>query len=152
MGVNLRLPSRDQPMGRVFRFAQRVAFCLGGLPCLGVLILGMLALSPALVGQTSLGQTSLNQTSADQTSPDSEIRGPLPTDWSHHHLIFSSPGTEEQSNRVQQDARYRQQLARRSRSTLPAAEPGDVPISGFRFGPYPLPPGRIRRTAKIRRD
>ncbi|MGB7945638.1 MAG: hypothetical protein WCF42_20185 [Terriglobales bacterium] len=139
-------------MGRVFRFAQRVAFCLGGLPCLGVLILGMLALSPALVGQTSLGQTSLNQTSADQTSPDSEIRGPLPTDWSHHHLIFSSPGTEEQSNRVQQDARYRQQLARRSRSMLPATEAVDAPTSGFPFGPYPRPLRRTPRTNRIRRD
>jgi hypothetical protein len=139
-------------MGRVFRFAQRVAFCRGGLPWLAILILGMLALSSALVGQTSLGQTSLSQTSADQTSPDSEAVGPLPTDWSHHHLIFSSPGTEEQSNRVQQDARYRQQLARRSRSTLPTAEQGVALASELKFGPYPLRPRKTRKNNKLMRD
>jgi hypothetical protein len=94
-------------MGRIFHFAKRVLFCVGGLPWLGISILGMLALSPALLSQTST---------------DSEARGPMPTDWSHHHLIFSTPVTGEQASRLQQDPRYWQQLARRSRATLPEAE------------------------------
>jgi hypothetical protein len=71
---------------------------------LGISILGVLTLSPALLGQTS---------------PDSSPAS-LPTDWSHHHVIFSKPATTEQARRLQQDVRYRQQLARQSAATLPA--------------------------------
>jgi hypothetical protein len=46
---------------------------------------------------------------------------PLPTDWSHRHLIFSSPGSPEQLARVSEDPRYQQQLHRREQAlTLPA--------------------------------
>jgi hypothetical protein len=46
---------------------------------------------------------------------------PVPTDWSHSHLIFSSPGSAEQIARVSQDPRYWQQVARREqRLALPA--------------------------------
>ncbi len=36
----------------------------------------------------------------------------LPTDWTHHHVIFSQPGTSEQVQRVAQDPRYWQQWYR----------------------------------------
>jgi hypothetical protein len=64
---------------------------------LGISILGVLVLSRALVGQVS-----------------KESEAGFPTDWSHHQLIFSKPGTAEQVQRVQQDPRYWQQVARRS--------------------------------------
>jgi hypothetical protein len=73
---------------------------------LGTAILGVLTLSPALLGQAS---------------PDSGAVAPVPTDWSHHHVIFSRPATAEQAKRVQQDPRYWQQIARHS-PRLPASE------------------------------
>jgi len=46
---------------------------------------------------------------------------PLPTDWSHRHLIFSRPGSPEQAARVAEDPRYWQQLHRREqRLALPS--------------------------------
>ena len=41
---------------------------------------------------------------------------PLPTDWSHRHLIFSRPGSAEQLARVSKDPRYQQQLHRQGES------------------------------------
>ncbi len=87
------------------------------LPWLGILVLGVLVLSPAVLGQTS---------------PGSEAGVPVPTDWSHQHVIFSRPANEEQARRVQQDPRYWQQLVRRSQATLPEAETGDDPTSELR--------------------
>jgi hypothetical protein len=79
---------------------------------LGLSILAVLTLSSALLGQMSQGQTS----------EDSQAVVHLPTDWSHHHLLFSNPATAEQLKRVQQDPRYWQQLFRRSQATPPEAE------------------------------
>ncbi|MGA2859909.1 MAG: hypothetical protein ABSE40_23825 [Candidatus Sulfotelmatobacter sp.] len=101
-------------MGRDLRFAQRVVFCVACLPWLGLSILAVLTLSSALLGQTSQGQTSQD--------PKAVVH--LPTDWSHHHLVFSNPATEGQLQRVQQDPRYGQQLLRRSHGTRPEAELG----------------------------
>jgi hypothetical protein len=60
-----------------------------------------------------------------------ELKG-LPDDWSHHHLVFSDPGTEEEAVRngtlaawlrVVNDPRYiMQQLKRRSPAQGPAAD------------------------------
>ena len=75
-------------MGRDFRFSQRVVFCVGGLPSLGFSILAVLTLSSALLGQTSEVLRHNIENWALQG------RG-VPEDWSHHHLIFSNPGTEE---------------------------------------------------------
>jgi hypothetical protein len=45
---------------------------------------------------------------------------PLPTDWSHRHLIFSRPATAQQFAQVESDPRYWQQMHRRSlRLALP---------------------------------
>ncbi len=38
----------------------------------------------------------------------------FPTDWSHHHVIFSRPGNSPQGLRIQADPRYWQQFARRN--------------------------------------
>jgi hypothetical protein len=75
------------------------------LLCLGVSVFGILTLSPALFGQAAK--------SAEATIP-------VPTDWSHHSLIFSRPATKAQAERVQQDPRYWQQ---RYRTQLPAMAP-----------------------------
>jgi hypothetical protein len=120
-------------MGCVFRFAQRVVLRVGGLPWLGISVLGVLTLSPALLGQTS---------------PDSEAGVPLPTDWSHHHLVFSRPATVEQFMRVEQDPRYWQQLLRQSRA-LPEAELDGALTSDLQPRPKPRLP-RVRR--KLKRD
>ena len=75
---------------------------------LGVSILGVLILSPALLGQ------------APQSARESI---PVPTDWSHQHVIFSMPATTEEAERVQHDPRYWQQRYRREMPvTAPAAE------------------------------
>jgi hypothetical protein len=74
---------------------------------LSISILGSLSLSPVLLGQAA---------------PRSEAAVPVTTDWSQHHLIFSRPGTPEQTRRVQRDPRYWQQLARHAPARLPAAE------------------------------
>jgi hypothetical protein len=71
----------------------------------------MLTISPFLLGQVSLAQSSRNSEAAASV-----------TDWSAHHVIFSQPATAAQARRVLRDPRYRQQIARRSRATLPAVE------------------------------
>jgi hypothetical protein len=52
---------------------------------------------------------------------------PLPTDWSHSHLIFSQPNSVEQLARLEEDPRFEQQLYRRYQALrLPAAPEGDA--------------------------
>ncbi len=84
-----------------------------GVSWLGISIFGLLTLPPALLGQTLLGQASA----------DSEAAIPVPSDWSHHHLIFSRPGSAELEKRARQDPRYWQQRYRHQFPvTVPAAE------------------------------
>jgi hypothetical protein len=75
---------------------------------LGISILVVITLCPTLLGQAS---------------SDSEVAGPLITDWSYHHVIFSKPATAEQAKRVEQDPRYWQQF-RRQAARPPDAETG----------------------------
>jgi hypothetical protein len=82
-------------------------------------ILGVLTLSPVLLGQAS---------------PDSEAGAPVTTDWSHHHLIFSRPGTPEQAERVQQDPRYWQQLHRQVPAILTDEETGGAGATESQLG------------------
>jgi len=72
---------------------------------LGVSILGVFLVSPALFGQTD---------------PAAAKPIPVPTDWSHQHVIFSKPATTEQAARVEKDPRYWQQ---RYRNELPVIAP-----------------------------
>ncbi|HEY6339219.1 MAG TPA: hypothetical protein VIW68_12070 [Candidatus Sulfotelmatobacter sp.] len=61
---------------------------------------------------------------------------PLPTDWSHSHLIFSRPASVEQAMRLQKDPRFEQQLYRRAQALrLPFAgtDGGDLISSQLRL-------------------
>ena len=73
---------------------------------LSPLILGVLSLSAHLPGQALHDFTAI---------------GPVTTDWSHHHLIFSRPSAADQAKRVQKDVRYWQQLSRQLPLSLPSA-------------------------------
>jgi hypothetical protein len=65
---------------------------------------------------------------------------PLPTDWSHRHMIFSHPSSREGLARASKDPRYWQQLYRRQSSmTLP---PSESDIRGF----FPLHPHENQKT------
>jgi hypothetical protein len=65
---------------------------------LSVSVFGVLALSPGLLGQML---------------PASGVGIPVPTDWSHQHIIFSRPRTAEMAAKLEQDPRYWQQRYRR---------------------------------------
>src|ERR1700693_1021054 len=85
------------------------------------------------LGISILGVLALSSTGIGQGSPDSENVGPLPTDWSNQHLIFSNPATAEQATRLRQDPRYRQQLLRR------AGKSGGADRGGAGGGAAPVP-------------
>ena len=76
---------------------------------LGIAMLAVLSLRPALLGQGSL---------------DSKAAGPVLSDWSHHHVIFSKPATPEQAQRVEKDPRYWQQVRRQAAANLARPESG----------------------------
>jgi hypothetical protein len=92
----------------------------------GVSVLGVLALSPSLLGQAS-------------QIPEETI--PVPTDWSHSHLIFSRPATPGQAARVEKDPRYWQQRYRRE---LPVMAPAAAAVSGKAVG--------FAATRRLKRD
>lgn len=64
------------------------------------------------------GIVTLGWVLVGQAARPSRQGSPLPTDWSHRHLIFSMPGTTAQANRVNQDPRYSQQLHRHEQRSL----------------------------------
>jgi len=92
----------------------------------GVSVLGVLALSPSLLGQAS-------------QIPEETI--PVPTDWSHSHLIFSRPATPEQAARVEKDPRYWQQRYRRE---LPVMAPAASAVRANAVG--------FAKTRRLKRD
>src|SRR5215831_17481914 len=47
---------------------------------------------------------------------------PLPTDWSHNHVIFTQPATEEQARVIGQDPRYWQEVYRQGQSKVLSPE------------------------------
>lgn len=51
---------------------------------------------------------------------------PLPSDWTHQHLIFSRPGTAEELARVSKDPRYQQQMYRREQALMLPASVADA--------------------------
>jgi len=70
----------------------------------------------------------------------------LPTDWSHHHLIFSNPASAEQWARVNEEPRYWQQVYRRQQRLA-------LPEQGADFGRFW--PERVRNIGKnvtLKRD
>ncbi len=50
----------------------------------------------------------------------------LPTDWSHNHVIFSQPGSDDQARLIGADPRYWQQVHRREQSLVVRAEESDT--------------------------
>lgn len=79
---------------------------------LGLSVLVLLTLSPALFGQAPAANSR-------GLSPDARAAGPLITDWSSHHIVFSKPATARQAERAKKDFRYWQQLRRQSAARLP---------------------------------
>jgi len=70
-------------------------------------------------------------------------RAPLPTDWTHRHVVFSQPKTPRRAARVQQDERYELQQQRiHARNSFPRS-----PWGGKR-----PPVWRHRRIQPLRRD
>jgi hypothetical protein len=47
---------------------------------------------------------------------------PLPTDWSHNHVIFTQPASEEQARLIGQDPRYWQEVYRQGQSKVLSPE------------------------------
>ena len=85
---------------------------------LGASVLGVLGWSAGLMAQAVPDKGLAEKTLPDeaQALAAGEPKG-IPTDWSHHSLIFSRPGTAEQAKRVQQDPRYWLQQYRRGSAT-----------------------------------
>jgi hypothetical protein len=96
-----------------------------------------------------LGVLALAQALSGQTWPAPEAAGPLPTDWSHHHLVFSRPATAEQTKRAQQDPRYWLQRYRQSPAILPEVETGGAAASVLQLGSSTSFQGENR---KLKRD
>jgi hypothetical protein len=120
----------------------------------------LLASVASLVGIISLAFLLRGQEPAPSRS-----RISLPQDWSHRHVVFSSPATVEASLRVRQDARFWQQWYRRNvRQAIPAEQPsledsgplderfplldGDW-FGWFHWLPAPAPPNPLKRDWNI---
>ena len=85
-----------------------------------------------------------------------------PEDWSHHHLVFSNPGTYEQAvqngtveawTKITNNPRYKHQQLARSRAA--AASPDlATPADAAESAPAPreLHPGLGKKTAKLEKD
>ena len=86
------------------------------------------------LGVSLLGTLTLSSAAHGQSSADSQVTDPLVTDWSHQHVIFSTPRNAEQAKRLQRDARYRQQLRRHSSLRWSVGETASVLDSESQFG------------------
>src|SRR5580704_5196319 len=113
-----------QAAGRNMRRHQQV------LLWLSISILGALTLSPASMGQ----------------APRGSAQSGTPSDWTHHHVIFSKPATAEETRRVQQDPRYWQQIRRQS-PIVPEVDTRRVLDTELRARPHP--PSPIKNPSKI---
>jgi hypothetical protein len=91
--------------------------------------LSMIALAPLVLG--TFGVSAMGQEEPAADTKKFQVIG-MPEDWSHHHLVFSNPGTEEEAIRngthdkwlkTVNDPRYViQQLKRKAPVQKPAAE------------------------------
>jgi len=71
---------------------------------------------------------------------ESEREG-YPTDWSHRHLVFSQPGSDEQAERVARDPRYWQHWYRQNISRLLPTDAAS-PISDAGSAHFDAPAGQ----------
>ena len=115
-----------------------------------ILVFGLLAAVLMVCGSTpAFGQESQGYS------------GGLVDDWTHHHVIFSNPGTVEDAlrnatyekwRRIVSDPRYRMQEIRRSgaftvqQTAAPSIKSGAQPLYKIRLprAPKPEPPNRYR--------
>ena len=79
-------------MGRVFRFVQPVVFCVGTL----LLGTGTLCAQDALPIPDA-GNPAVDPVIQRNIDDWAVLRRGLPDDWTHHYLVFSNPGTEQQA-------------------------------------------------------
>ena len=86
-----------------------------------------LAVSLAALSTTLLAGPAARQPEKPQSAT------PLPTDWSHQHLIFSHPRTPEQAARVEKDIRYQLQQRRMTAHRTTEVPIGDEKIFGSEF-------------------
>jgi len=85
-----------------------------------------LRLAVSLAGLVTLGWVLTGQAARP-------VHHGIPTDWSHHHLVFSRPSSPERAAQVSQDPRYWQQMYRRQqRLVLPAAAEAET-ANEFRY-------------------
>jgi len=69
---------------------------------------------------------------AGQAAKPAKHGVPLPTDWSHQHLIFSHPGTPERAARANADVRYWQQVHRREQRLALTTRSEDAVLANIR--------------------
>jgi hypothetical protein len=151
-------------MGPVFRYVQPVVFCVGTM----LLVTGTLCAQKALpipdAGKPAVDpvvQRNIDDWTVQQ-------RG-LPDDWTHHYLVFSNPGTEQQaieSGKFEQwlnivnDPRFTLQQIKRSGGAKALEDTGvsaaSTPNEGVLGAGAPdqgpgsvrrIPPRRLRRVA-----
>jgi len=98
---------------------------------------------PAIV----LGLLFLGCAAAAQTDYSSVQPTGFPTDWTHYHVIFSQPNSDQQAMSVARDPRYWQQLQRdsRRRTEVPGVDEAVLAnLSGLQYSG--------RATARLKRD
>ncbi len=98
------------------------------------------------------GLIILAWTLAGQAAKPAQHGIPLPTDWSHRHLIFSRPATAQQLARLENDPRFWQQLHRRSqRLALPGYASENSASNAVELGSAKRS-SAARSTTKFHRD
>src|SRR2546427_174324 len=65
-----------------------------------------------------LGLVTLGWVLTGQAAKPAHQRFPLPTDWTHSHLIFTQPATVEQARLIGGEPRFWQQMERRKQQRL----------------------------------
>jgi len=108
----------------------------------------------ALAAVIAFGVPSFARTMPKVNAGNTPVKG-VADDWTHHHVVFSNPGTEEQAikgghygkwNKIVNDPRYVMQQMRRG---LPGQGPAATDASAFQaarmtnHGIQPLGPGRM---------
>ncbi len=94
-----------------------------------------------------LGLVTLGWVLTGQAAKPAQRRFPLPTDWTHSHLIFSQPATVEQARLIGNEPRYWQQMERRKQRLM--LRDGLSAASALSFSPAA---GTAQRSPAVQRD
>jgi|CZLA01.1.fsa_nt_gi hypothetical protein len=141
-------------MGRIFRFVQRAVFCVATLS----VVTGMLCAQDALP-IPGAGNPAVDPVVERNIDDWAVQRLGLPDDWTHHYVVFSNPGTEQQaieSGKFEQwlnivnDPRFTLQQVKRSAGAkaledtgVSAASTPNAEVLGA-SAPYQGPDGALR--------